>query len=73
MNVGRLDTLEYWGSVRFWDIYGEIHNASTPLGAEPRPVLLACEALAEKILAEQNLPPWAEEALALGWRPPSKR
>lgn len=73
MYVWRKDSGLYQGRAEFRDIKYKDHYKTTPQYKDPLKALLATEKLASKLLDEQNLPGWAEEALALGWRPPSSR
>lgn len=60
---------KYIGSVQFSDLNGIFHYKMTRKIIDPKEALLATEKIADKMLADQNLPFWAEEALKAGWRP----
>lgn len=65
------DDHRYHGHVYFYDLQGRKHEREVIEG-EPLAAVLAAEEMARTLLAEQDLPPWGEEALRLGWHPPSK-
>lgn len=72
LHVSRSADTLYHGFVRFYDLQGVKHEKETGRYLDPKEALLATEALAEAMVAEENrkLPSWANEALAAGWRPP---
>jgi hypothetical protein len=70
MYVSRNDKGLYLGWVDFRDLHYKNHIVRTRNFVDPLKALLATEKLAGKLVAQQNLPAWAEEALSKGWRPP---
>lgn len=61
---------KYRGFIVFIDVYGGEFRTSTRLYRDAKKCIDATEAIADRVLAAQILPAWAEEALAAGWYPP---
>ena len=65
LNVG------YRGHITFYDTRGVRHYRKTRIYASALTAMKKAEMIGDALIKSENLPAWAEEAIRLGWRPPS--
>lgn len=75
LNVWLNGANEYCGFAEIKTLHGPYVSAQILRVKHPLEALLATEALGELLLKAErdHTPPWALEALALGWRPPMQQ